>query len=146
MEIEPLMTKPPITCRTSDMLDHAAKLMWDHDIGVLPVVDARGMLIGILTDRDACMAAFLQRLPLHQLAVATVMTTHVVTCRPEDTDHVVATRMSRHKIRRVPVVDDDQRPVGIVSLNDLALAAARGFEVSQREIAGTLAAICEHRS
>jgi CBS domain-containing protein len=53
--------------------------------------------------------------------------------------------MARHKIRRIPVVNDDQHPIGMVSLNDLALASARGNGIPGREIAATLASICEHR-
>ncbi len=129
------MTRDIQICRQTDMLDRAAKLMWDHDIGVLPVVDDGGLLVGIVTDRDACMAAFLQRQPLHAPPVSVAMSNHVVTCRSDDTDDVVAELMARHKIRRIPVVDDDQHPIGIVSLKDLPAA----------EIAGTLASICEHR-
>jgi CBS domain-containing protein len=53
--------------------------------------------------------------------------------------------MSKHTIRRVPVVDDAQKPIGMVSLNDLALAMANGREVPASQVAATLAAICEHR-
>ena len=145
MQIAQLMTKNVLTCRQTDMLDRAAKLMWDHDIGVLPVIDDFGMLVGVVTDRDACMAAYVQRQPLHVLPVSVAMNRHVVTCRPESSDAFVAELMAKHKIRRVPVVDDDMRPIGIVSLNDLALALAHGEAIPEGEIAGTLAAICEHR-
>ena len=73
------------------------------------------------------------------------MSKHVVACRPEDTDVAVAKLMAKHQVRRVPVVDDNMKPVGLISLNDLALAMAKGRDVSAGEIAGTLAAICEHR-
>lgn len=145
MQIAKLMTRNVMTCHQSDMLDRAAKLMWDADVGVLPVVDDSGMLVGIVTDRDACMAAFMQRQPLHELSVSVAMSKHVVACQPEDDDAHVAEMMAKNKIRRVPVVDDDMRPIGILSLNDLALAMAHGDAIPEGEIAGTLAAICEHR-
>jgi CBS domain-containing protein len=145
MQIAKLMTRDIHTCRQTDTLERAAQLMWDHDIGALAVLDDDGMLIGIVTDRDACMAAFMAHQPLHALQVSTAMNTHVVTCRPEDTSEVVASLMARHKIRRIPVVNDDQHPIGMVSLNDLALASARGNGIPGREIAATLASICEHR-
>ena len=63
MKIAQLMTKDVKTCHQGDMLEAAVRLMWDHDIGVLPVVDDGGQLIGMVTDRDACMAAFMQRRP-----------------------------------------------------------------------------------
>jgi CBS domain-containing protein len=145
MQIAKLMTTDIQTCRQTDTLDRAAKLMWDHDIGALAVLDDVGMLIGIVTDRDACMAAFMAHQPLHELRVSIAMNTHVVTCRPYDTSEVVARLMARHKIRRIPVVNDDQHPIGMVSLNDLALASARGSDIPGSEIADTLASICEHR-
>ena len=145
MQISKLMTTDIQTCRQTDTLDRAAKLMWDHDIGALAVLDDAGMLIGIVTDRDACMAAFMAHQPLHELQASIAMNTHVVTCRPDDTVEVVARLMAHHKIRRIPVVDDDQHPIGIVSLNDLALASARGSDIPRSKIADTLASICEHR-
>jgi len=145
MRIDQIMTANVKTCRPTDTLDVAAKLMWDHDIGAVVIVDDRGQVIGMVTDRDACMAAFTQHQPLHGLSCTVAMTTHVVTCRPEDTDVAVARLMAKNKIRRLPVIDEAQRPIGLVSLNDLALAMARGSEVPAKEVAGTLAAICEHR-
>jgi predicted transcriptional regulator len=79
------------------------------------------------------------------MPVTIAMSKHVVTCRPEDTDVAVAKLMAKNKIRRIPVIDEAQRPIGIVSLNDLAIAMARGRNIPSAEIAGTLAAICEHR-
>jgi CBS domain-containing protein len=145
MTIAEIMTKHAKTCLQTDTLDVAVKLMWDFDIGAVLVVDDSGQVIGLVTDRDACMAAYTQGQPLHCLQVAVAMTRHVVTCRPEDTDVSVARLMASNKIRRVPVVDDAQRPIGLVSLNDLALAMAKGRGVPASAVAGTLAAICEHR-
>lgn len=145
MKIAQLMTPDVKTCHPHDALERAVGLMWEHDIGVVAVVDAAGQLIAMITDRDACMAAYLQRRPLHDIPVSAAMTRHVVTCRSEDSDRVIAQLMAKHKIRRIPVVDDDHRPVGIISINDLAVAMARGREIPAAEIARTLAAICEHR-
>jgi CBS domain-containing protein len=146
MKIAQLMTKDVRTCRHSDMLDAVVRSMWDCDIGSLPVIDDSGQLVGMVTDRDACMAAFLQRQPLHDIAVAGAMTKHPVACTTDDNDRDVAALMAKHKVRRIPVVDDAQRPIGVVSLNDLACAMARGREIPSNQVASTLAAICEHRA
>jgi CBS domain-containing protein len=144
MKISQLMTVDVKTCRVTDTLDTAVRLMWNHDIGVVPVLDEFGQVVGIVTDRDAAMAALTQSRALYELPVTIAMNKHVVTCRPEDTDAAVAKLMAKNKIRRVPVVDDAQRPVGIVSINDFAITMAQG-RVSTAEVAGTFAAICEHR-
>jgi CBS domain-containing protein len=145
MKISELMTRPVHTCRATDMLDHAARLMWENDIGSVVVVDDSGQVVAMVTDRDACMAALTCGAALHDIPVSTAMAKHVVTCRPSDSDSAVAEAMAKHKIRRVPVVDDAQLPIGMVSLNDLARTMARGREVPATAVAGTLAAISEHR-
>ena len=145
MKISELMTRPVHACRASDTLDCAARLMWENDIGSVVVTDDGGQVIGMVTDRDACMAALTTGAALHDIPVATAMAKHVVTCKPDDNDTTCAEMMAKHKIRRVPVVDEAQRPVGVVSLNDLARTMARGRDVPATSVAGTLAAICEHR-
>jgi CBS domain-containing protein len=145
MKVAQLMTKDVRTCRQTDMLDHAVRLMWDHDSGALPVIDAFGVVIGMVTDRDACIAALMQGQPLQCVPVSVAMSKNVVACRPDDTDRAVSRLMAKHKIRRIPVVDDGQRPIGIVSLDDLALAMAKRA-IPPTEVAETLAAICEHRA
>ena len=145
MKISDLMTRPVHVCRDSDALDCAARLMWENDIGSVIVTDDSGQVVGMVTDRDACMAALTCGAALHDIPVATAMSKHVVTCSPGDSDTTVAEMMAKHKIRRVPVVDEAQRPVGMVSLNDLARTMARGRDVPATSVAGTLAAICEHR-
>jgi CBS domain-containing protein len=145
MKIAQLMTKDPKVCRQTDYLDVAVGLMWQHDLGAVPIIDDEGQLVGIVTDRDACMASYLQGQPLQVIPCAVAMSTHVISCRPQDTDLGVANLMAKNKIRRIPVIDDAQHPIGMVSLNDLALATARGRDVPATTLAGTLAAICEHR-
>ncbi len=146
MKISELMTRTVQVCRATDTLDRAAKLMWDHDIGSLAVVDERGQVIGMITDRDACMAAYTCGGALHDIPVEVAMSKHVVTCNPDDSDTAVAEVMARHKIRRVPIVDDMHRPVGMLSLSDLARTMGHGRNVPAAAVAGTLAAISEHRA
>lgn len=146
MKVAQIMKTELKTCRQSDMLDVAARLMWDFDIGAIPVIDDFGKLVGVVTDRDACMAAFMQHQPLHNVAASVAMNKHVITVRADDDHATVASLMARHKIRRVVVIDDDGRPIGIVSLNDLALAARKGQDVQRNQVADTLAAICAPRT
>jgi CBS domain-containing protein len=145
MKISELMTRTVQTCSATDHLDRAAQQMWEHDIGAVVVVDSSGQVIGIVTDRDACMAAYTRGGALSDIPIDVAMSKHTVTCSTEDTADEVAELMAKHKIRRIPVVDETQRPVGMVSLNDLACTMARGRDVPATSVAGTLAAICEHR-
>lgn len=147
--VDQLMSHPVITCHTNDNLNSVAALMWDHDCGVVPVVDDAGRLAGILTDRDICMAAYTQGRRLHEIAVGSVMTRDVHTCRPDDPIARAEESMQARQVRRLPVVDAERRPVGLLSLNDLAREATQ-TSASQRGLlmgfARTLAAICRPRS
>lgn len=146
MIVERIMTRDIACCGPNDTLERAAQLMWDFDCGILPVVEG-GRLAGVVTDRDACMAAYTKGQPLSAIRVGDVMSRHVRTCGPNDELAIVEQRMRLYRVRRMPVVDGD-RLVGMVSLNDIALAAERGHGKhgfpSAEEVVHTLAAICEH--
>jgi len=144
MKVSSLMHKDAITCRTVDTLERAAQLMWDHDIGCVPVVDEQGHIAGMLTDRDICMAAYTRGAPLSAIPVTVAMATRVYTCGPEEDLQDVERTMSHRQIRRVPVIDGEGHPIAVLSLNDLARASA-GHGVPAKEIAATLAAVCAPR-
>lgn len=118
-----LMTRDVVTCSSQDSLSLAARLLWDHDIGALPVIDGAHRVVGMLTDRDMCMAAYTQGLPLHEIRVADVMARRVHACREDDRPLQVLRTMAEIQVRRMPVLDDRGRLSGIVSINDLARAA-----------------------
>jgi CBS-domain-containing membrane protein len=120
MLIRNLMTKDVITCDATETLNDAAQRMWERDIGALPVVDERGIAIAMLTDRDIAMAGYTQGRPPREIGVRTAMSPRLLTVGPDD--HVDEARaiMSEHGVRRVPVIDHQGRPVGMVTLTDLA--------------------------
>jgi CBS-domain-containing membrane protein len=100
----------------------------------------------MLTDRDICMAAYTRGRPLTELPVSGAMSTRLHTCRAGDTLRSVLELMSARQIRRVPVVDDDRKLLGIVSLADVALLAQAPSTHSQEArawLTGVLAGISE---
>jgi len=144
MHIQHLMTKHLVTCRPDDSLARAAQLMWEHDIGCVLVTDEDGRLVGIVTDRDACMGAYTQGLPLDRVSVSSVMTHEIWSCTPRSDSRDIETTMRTHQVRRVPVLDPmTHLPIGIVTLNDLARAArcTPSTGINQREVEATLASI-----
>jgi CBS-domain-containing membrane protein len=148
MKVEQLMKHPVRTCQAEDSLDAASQLMWEGDCGSLPVVDADGRAIAMITDRDICMAAHFQGGPLRALKVRTAMSQDLHACAPSDPIATCEDAMRTHQLRRLPVLDDAGRVIGIVSLNDLVLEAdAEGprlaKEITLAEVAGTLGAICK---
>jgi CBS domain-containing protein len=145
MIVERIMTRDVACCSPNDTLDRAVRLMADYDCGCVPVVEG-GAIAGILTDRDACMAACNHNDLLSNIRVGDVMSRHVRTCRASDEIASVERQMQVFKVRRIPVVDEHERVVGMVSLDDLALVADRGQEKlgfpTAAEVAHTLASIC----
>jgi CBS domain-containing protein len=120
MKIQTKMTAPVKTCIPTDTLALAAQLMWESDCGSLPVVDVAGAPIGMITDRDICMAAYTQGERLDAIAVGIAMSRSVYTCRATDALTTAEATMRLHQVRRLPVIDDDGHLVGIVSLSDFA--------------------------
>ena len=119
MNVAELMTSQTQTCRIEDNLDKIAKVMWEHDCGCVPLVDAEGRIAGIVTDRDVCMAACQMDVPLSRIPATFAAARDVVTVLPDDTIERAEALMREHEIRRLPVVDENRRPVGILSINDI---------------------------
>jgi CBS domain-containing protein len=150
MRVQDLMTPAPITCSWSDSADVPARIMWEHDCGIVPVLDADGQLAGAVTDRDLCMAAYLQGTPLAQIPVATCMTHGLSSCRPQDDVAKAERLMSEHQVHRLPVVDESGSLVGIISLGDIARQFSRrlqhqGASYLAEELVHTMAAISQPR-
>jgi CBS domain-containing protein len=147
MQIKDAMTQPVVTCSMTSTLEDAARLMWECDCGIIPVVGDDGRLSGVVTDRDICMAAYTQGKPLRAIPVTTAMARQVVASHVGDGVEQVEALMRETQVRRVPVLDNEGRPVGIVSLNDLARLAARARRSGvDRELVQTLAAVCRPRT
>ena len=146
VHIKDVMSHPAVTCPADSTLDHVARLMWEFDCGVIPVVNDQGHLVGVVTDRDVCMAAYTQGRPLGNIPVTTAMASQVVAGRLDDSIESAEARMREHQVRRLPVLDAEDRPAGVVSMNDLARLASRARRSAvDRELVQTLAAICEPR-
>ena len=147
MHVKEIMEQPAVTCSINSNSNHAAQLMWEHDFGSLPVIDASGRLMGMVTDRDICMGAYTQGTTLSEIPVTAVMTQHVLACHVGDTVETAEELMREAQIRRLPVINDEGCPVGVVTINDLARLAARdqGF-ARDRDIVHTIAAIAAPRA
>jgi CBS domain-containing protein len=151
MKVQSLMTRQVETCDPATNLSATAMIMWRKDCGVVPVVDGRGIFVGIVTDRDICMATATRHCPPEGLTAGDVMTRSVFSVRPEDDVRVALETMRMQKVRRLPVIDGEDRLQGMLSINDLVLAAhAHGGRhhagIAAEEVLEALQGICEHRA
>jgi CBS domain-containing protein len=124
MKVKDLMTTDVKCCSEFSSLNTAAKIMWGHDIGCVPIVDKNERLVGMVTDRDICMSAYLQGMALKGALVSTAMSKDVSFCRPEDDLTTAEKLMQEKQIHRLPVIDVQRKLIGIISVNDIAREAA----------------------
>jgi CBS domain-containing protein len=142
MKVKDLMTTDVKTCSPDTTVAEAAHLMWDGDCGILPVVDD-GELVGVVTDRDMYIALATQNARAAQLKVGAVATKKLASCAPEDDVQAALATMRQSRVRRLPVVGFGGAVLGILSMNDIVLAAGAG-KVASEDVVQTLQAICAH--
>lgn len=118
-----IMTKDPVCCLAADAASHAAWLMREHDIGSLPVVETQEdkKLTGFVTDRDLVLNVVAEGLDPSVTAVERALSRPVIACSPDDGYDQALELMEKNRIKRVPVVDNAGRVVGIISQFDVAL-------------------------
>ncbi|RKI55864.1 CBS domain-containing protein [Corallococcus sp. AB049A] len=126
-----IMTRQVRTARRDSALREVAQLMRDEDCGVVPIVDAEGRLLGLVTDRDLALRAFTGQRAVDGLRAADVMTEDLEAVLPEEDLHGVIELMGRRQIRRVPVVEPDDRLVGIIAMGDIANRADQDEELQE---------------
>jgi hypothetical protein len=137
------MTSDVATCETGDSLNRAAQIMWERRCGCVPVIE-EGRLVGVLTDRDVCMAAYTQGRRIDDIAVTTAMSRPTITCEVSFDVQAAEDLMMAHGVRRLVVVGPKGDLRGVVSLDDIARSAAawdgRG-EIDLEQVALTLGEI-----
>lgn len=150
MKLRELMEKKVTTCTPQANLETIGQLMWDHDCGAIPVLDFAAHPVGIVTDRDIAMSAVLNHKPLWDITAGEVTgSRELYTCHVDDDVQKALNAMHAYRIRRVPVVDDDGRLQGMLSIDDVIASSgkARGKTapaVSLEEAMSTLKAVCVH--
>lgn len=140
MRAKDLMTTEPKICSPATNLAAAAELMLAGDCGMLPVVE-EGRLVGVVTDRDLYIALATRNRRAAEMTVGEVAQSPVYTCTPEDEADAVLATMRAHRVRRVPVEGFGGTVLGVISLDDLALAAGGQQPLADRDVVATLQAI-----
>lgn len=144
--VRTIMKGAPDTVTPRDTLGHVAEILWQADCGSVPVVEDDGRLVGIVTDRDICMASHFRGAPISAIDAGSTMSKELFTASPDESIESVARLMGDKQLRRVPIVEDG-RLVGIVALADLArLTKSVESSTACRMLAHTVAAISERRT
>jgi CBS domain-containing protein len=122
MKCTEVMTKDPSCCVPTDSAFDAAQLMKSENVGSIPIVTDTNSknLEGIVTDRDLALKVVAEGLDPKAKKVADLMTTDIVSCRPNDDIDAVIKLMEKNQVRRIPIVDENNVLVGIIAQADIA--------------------------
>ena len=121
--ISDLMTKDPRSLESGASVTEAARLMRDEDAGMIPVVEG-DTLVGTVTDRDIAVRVVAEGRPPESVTVGEIASRTLVTIAPQQDLAEALRLMARHQVRRLPVVEEDGRLVGIVAQADVARNAS----------------------
>jgi CBS domain-containing protein len=145
MTVKEMMTKDVGTCAPENDLAVAAKIMWDHDCGFVPVVDSHGVVAGVMTDRDICRAVAGTHRTLERIAVRDVMSHPVFSCFADENLKTVLVTMAKRRVRRLPVLDTSGHLQGVLSIDDVVLAPRQPGAPTSADIVDAFRAICGPR-
>lgn len=140
MKVKECMCNEVFSCTPSTTVYDAAKLMQTNHIGCIPVCDNENYMVGVITDRDLVLRCIANDKNAKETPVSDVMTTNVCTCKPDDEMTKAQSKMGNEQIRRLPVVDNQGKVIGMLTLGDLA---KNDMEIGQDEVSNTMNSICE---
>ncbi len=126
-----VMTGNPVVCEKSNTVQDAAQAMKSRDCGVIPIADESDRLVGIVTDRDICLRAVAENKDPGSTRLEEVMTREVLTCREDEDLDSILDKMERKKVKRIAVVNDQNRCIGIISEKDIGQSAEKETQVAE---------------
>jgi CBS domain-containing protein len=121
MKVNEVMMGTPYYCQAETNLGSATELMWNANCGFLPVEAPNGKVIGVITDRDICIALGTRSRLAGDIAVGEVMSGKLYSCGPDDDIHMALQTMKEGKVRRLPVIAQKGSLVGVISMDDILL-------------------------
>jgi CBS domain-containing protein len=150
MKVKEVMMGTPYYCQPETNLGSATELMWNANCGFLPVEAADGKVIGVITDRDICIALGTRSRLAGDIAVGEVMSGKLYSCAPDDEIHLTLQTMKEEKVRRLPVVGQKGSLVGVISMDDILLrtepmSLGREPELSSDEVVRAYRAITQRQ-
>ena len=148
MKVKELMSTDVKTSREDTDLSTVTRLMWDGDCGIIPIVNDDRQVVGVVTDRDICIAAATRSTNPAGLSARDVMSRSVTTCSETDDVRVALAALKDRRLHRLPVVDRQRRLVGVISLADLVTRAEfrRDADVPGEEFLEAMKTITAHRA
>lgn len=145
MIVKDIMKKGVATCAPEGDLAAVIRVMRERDCGFLPVVDSHGIVVGVITDRDVCLAGGSKHRLLTRVSVKETMSHPVFSCFPDENVKVVLATMAKHRVRRLPVLNKNGHLEGVLSIDDIAQAPQRRGAATAEEVVAALKGIYSAR-
>jgi FOG: CBS domain len=146
MIVKEVMNTAVATCAPESDLASVIDIIRQRDCGFLPVVDSHGLVVGVVTDRDVCMAAGAKHRPLARVSVNETMSHPVFSCFADENVKTVLVTMAKHRIRRLPVLNKSGHLQAVLSMDDIVQAPPRLGGPTADDIIAALKAIYAHRA
>jgi CBS domain-containing protein len=146
MIVSEIMKTGVATCAPMDTLATAGRVMHERRCGFVPVVDSEGAVVGVLTDRDLCLAAAEAHRSMAHMAVKEVMSHPVFGCFPAENIKTILVTMAKHHVRRLPVLDNHGHLQGVLSIDDIVQAPNQRGSATAEDIVQALKGICAPRA
>ena len=143
MKVKKCMCNDVCCVKPGTKIYKIAKLMSENHIGCIPVCDENNSICGIVTDRDILLRCVACNKDTNQTPVSDIMTCDVCTCKENDDITNAESKMGQNQIRRLPVCDDNNKVVGILTLGDLVQNDAT---IGKQEVCTTLENICNFQN
>ncbi len=131
-------------CHLEDSLTKAAEIMWQKDCGVVPLVDEENKVVGMITDRDICIAAATRNQKTSDIKAKEMIRGEVFSCAATDDIETALKKMRKYQLKRLPITDETGELVGILSIADILLRGRNDKKLRKR-IYSTLKAISTSR-
>lgn len=140
MKVKECMCNEVFSCSPSTSVYDVAKLMQTNHVGCIPVCDNEDCMVGVVTDRDLVLRCIANDKNAKDTPVSDIMTTKVCTCNPDDEMTNAQSKMGNEQIRRLPVVNNQGKVIGMLTLGDIA---QNDMELGQDEVSDTINSICD---
>ena len=118
MKVKKIMTVEVGHCGLKDSLSQVVSIMRRKDCGVVPIVDLKNVVVGMISDRDACIATVFRNNYASEILAGEVMSKKPISCKRGDDAKQVLKKMRKHRIKRLPVINKTGKLAGIISLAD----------------------------
>jgi CBS domain-containing protein len=146
MQVKDLMTANVSSCHPENNLAELTEMMWNQRCGALPIVDDSGKVMGVITDRDICVALGTRNIRASDVLARDVSPSKCYRCGPADDVRDALKTMATEEVSRLPVVDAAGKLLGMLSIDDVTFHAAYGCSsLNDRELINAIAAIREDR-